>query len=244
MTVVGVLATSALSLRIAAAEPADDAESGRTSSRSTGAIEGTIIYRPDPLRPWRYARYYVADRERGELAEAVVALAPTAPWERDPTVEPGVTVIDQKNFQFKPETIAIRAGDRIHFTNSDAEVHNVQTFHPLHQFNVNMPSHGEHVESFAHAGGLKRPYRIGCVYHSDMRAWVYVFDHPYFRVTSGDGRFRLRDVPPGEYALEMAHPAGELKWSRAVEIRPGQTTRLDIVVSPDDKVDAARKSKP
>ena len=41
--------------------------------------------------------------------------------------EPATTVIDQKDFRFIPETVAIRAGDSVKFTNSDPQLHNVRT---------------------------------------------------------------------------------------------------------------------
>jgi hypothetical protein len=106
----------------------------------------------------------------------------------------------------------------------------------LHPFNVNMPAGGEHLETFARAGGLRRPYRIGCAYHSAMRAWVFVFDHPHFQVTDTNGRFRLTDVATGNYKLEMVHPAGALRWNQTIDVKPGQTTRVAIVVSPDNQV--------
>lgn len=198
-----------------------------------GSVEGTVIYRADAKRPWRYARYYVKDRRGGQLAEAVVALK-SAAVPRDPSDEPVTLVVDQKNFQFTPETAAIRSGDHVKFLNSDNEVHNVRTVHRRHSFNANIPPGGEHVETFEHAGGVRMPYRIGCVYHSAMRSWIYVFDHPYYQVTSTDGRFRLTNVPPGEYVLEMIHPAGQLQIRRKINVEPGKTTQLDLVVSPDD----------
>ena len=152
--------------------------------------------------------------------------------------KPQTIVIDQKDFRFDPETVAIRAGDLVKFTNSDNAVHNVRTINPLHSFNVNMQSGGKHEEKFDRASGIRRPYRLGCDYHSSMRAWVFVFAHPYFQVTKADGKFRLDDVPPGDYDLEMAHPAGELKWTQKIKVTSGETTKIDIQVSPDDKTDA------
>ena len=100
------------------------------------------------------------DRDKGHLAEAVVALE-TAPVERGPSDKAATVVVDPKDFQFTPETAAIRAGDRVKFLNSDTAVHNVQTFHPEHAFNINMPSGGEHVETFQRAGALTSPTAWG-----------------------------------------------------------------------------------
>ncbi len=228
----GVLTVCMTHGRLIAEEPAS-AEPQAPVSRSTGSVEGTVIYREDARRPWRYARYYVKDRQQGQLAEAVVALkSPAVP--REPSDKPATVVVDQQNFQFIPETLAIRAGDRVKFLNSDKEVHSVRTSDSRHSFNTSMPSGGEHVETFRRAGGIRLPYQIGCAYHSAMRAWIYVFDHPYYQLTSTDGRFRLANIPAGEYVLEMVHPAGQLRSSRKIKVEAGKTTQLDIVVSPDD----------
>jgi plastocyanin len=197
-----------------------------------GAIEGVVLYRADATRPWRYSRYYIKDPRQGQLAEAVIAISsPTLPPQPAGKLEPAV--IDQKDFQFTPETIAIRAGQSVKFLNSDKELHNVNSFQPKHSFNVVMPAGGEHVEKFALAGGIARPHRIGCVYHSAMRSWIYVFDHPWYQVTAADGRFRLSGIPPGEYKLEMAHAAGQLRWSQRVVVKAGETVQAEIRVSPD-----------
>jgi hypothetical protein len=38
-----------------------------------------------------------------------------------------------------------------------------------------------------------------------MSAWVRVFNHPYFAVTATDGRFAIRNLPPGQYRLKAWH---------------------------------------
>jgi plastocyanin len=204
-----------------------------------GTIEGVVRYQPDPARPWRYARYYVKRLASGELAEAVVALravrggslTPSGPATRPPQT----VVIDQKDFTFQPETVVIRQGDSVQFTNSDGATHNVQANSEIASFNVTMPGGGSHTVTFDKAGGIRRPVQVGCVFHSAMRAWVFVFDHPYYQLTGSDGRFQLRDVPPGEYELEVVHPSGELATRQRVTVRAGQRLTLDIRLTPADK---------
>lgn len=193
-----------------------------------------MFYQADAQRPWRYARYYIKQAKTGELAEAVVALRAKRQAADDRGDE--TVVIDQQNFQFLPETVAIRAGDSVKFTNADQTTHNVQASGDIATFNVTMPGGGQQTVRFDKAGGTRQPVQVGCVFHSAMRAYVFVFDHPWFQVTPASGKFRLAGVPPGEYDLEMAHPAGGLRWRKRVIVKPGETSRVDIRVSPDDKM--------
>src|SRR5439155_15922072 len=135
-----------------------------------------------------YARYYVKQPKTGELAEAVVALR--AKPVVDAAWQPQTIVIDQQNFQFTPDTVVIRRGDSVKFTNADQATHNVQSSSDVASFNVNMPGGGEHVVRFDRAGGVRQPVQIGCVFHSAMRAWIFVFDHRLFQMTSASGKFR------------------------------------------------------
>jgi len=206
---------------------------GAAEPERVGAVEGTVSYQADAGRPWRYARYYVKQAKTGELAEAVVALRskPAADGARSAET----VTIDQQNFQFTPETVAIRRGDSVRFTNADTATHNVQSSSEIATFNVNMPGGGEQTIKFDKAGGVRQPVQVGCVFHSAMRAFIFVFDHPWYQVTPASGKFKLAGVPPGDYDLEMAHPAGGLAWRKRVEIKSDETLKVDIRVSPDDK---------
>lgn len=216
---------------LAAPLPQAQAESRESS---TGSIRGTVVYEADRDRPWRLGRYYVRGGKSGMLAESVVAIADRRLRVQRSGETPRTIDIDQKNFQFTPETVAIRAGDSIRFLNSDGQVHNVRTEHARKSLNVNLPAKGEHVEAFPGAGGLSHPYRIGCVFHSSMRAWIYVFDHPWFTTTGTDGGFFFEDVPAGDYQLEVVHPAGDLRARQAVTVRAGETLEVEFVLTPDN----------
>ena len=204
-------------------------------AEQTGVIEGTVTYRSDTKRPWRYGRYYIKEAASGELAEAVVALRGKKLSGSAAPTEPASVTIDQKNFQFVPETVIVRVGDSVTFTNSDDAQHNVRASGRIADFNVTVGRGQSHTVTCDKAGGVKDPIEVGCIFHSSMRAWVFVFDHPYFQLTGEDGKFRLEGVPPGKYDLEMRHPAGELRWRQEVDVRAGETLPVDIAVSPDDK---------
>jgi plastocyanin len=204
------------------------------SGAETGIVEGIIKYAPDSKRAWKFSRYYIQNTKSGSLAEAVVALEAAGLGKLAPLNSPKKCAMDQINYQFVPETIAIRAGDTVLISNSDDALHNVMSSDGDQPFNVNVVKGKEFAHTFDRAGGLNEPIRLGCVFHGAMRAWIYVFDHPWFKVTGQDGRFRFENVPVGEYTLGVVHPAGKLRSSRRMEVKPNAAISLEILLSPDD----------
>ena len=224
--------------------PALAKSTDRGLSSKTGIIEGTVFYQPDAKRRWRYQRYYVRKPRTGELAEVVVAVSITDDKQEkpdNPHHAGQVAVMDQINYRFVPETLAIRAGDSVRFKNSDEALHNVLSHNGAKPFNVNLVKGGEYVQRFGRAGGLAKPMRLGCVYHGAMQAWIYVFDHPYYEVTGADGKFRLENLPPGKHELALRHAAGGLSWKKQITIEAGKTTRIDIRISPDNLIRSKTK---
>lgn len=50
-------------------------------------------------------------------------------------------------------------------------------------------------------------YEVACEQHPWSRAWVLVFDHPYYAMTTADGSFSMSGVPPGTYRMRVWHPS-------------------------------------
>lgn len=203
------------------------------NTTATGTIQGTVKYVSDPQHPWRLGRYYIRNVKSGELAEAVVAISKRGLKATAEEREPVTVVVDQKDFQFTPETTVIRVNDRVRFLNSDNHAHNVKSSHPKFSFNVTMPVGSEHTETFSVASGIIQPFRIDCVFHSEMQAWVFVFDHPWYQVTEADGKFLLNNIPAGEYRLDAFHPAGALRYREAIQVVAGATSKVEIRLQPN-----------
>ena len=51
-----------------------------------------------------------------------------------------------------------------------------------------------------------------------MRAWVFVFEHPYYTLTDADGRFQLGPLPPGRYRVAVRQPDAGFSGERTVEV--------------------------
>jgi hypothetical protein len=60
-----------------------------------------------------------------------------------------------------------------------------------------------------------------------MRAWIQVFDHPYFVVTAGDGRFVLDSIPAGQYHLAAWHPRFGVR-DTVVSVVTGKATEVRV----------------
>ena len=238
-----VLRTGAIAVLVASvcgALRADDADSPAatataSSADTAGTISGTVTYTADPQQPWRYQRYYVKGRDGGPLAEGLVVLRGSHLRNWPEPAESETATVDQLNFQFVPEVLAIRAGDSVRFTNSDTTIHNVRSTAAIAPFNINLEAEDEYVHTFKRAGDVRTPVTLGCVYHGGMRAWIYVFDHPFFQVTEQKGEFRFENVPAGRYTLEMIHPAGQLRWTRPVTVTAGGEQTIPIDVSAAQK---------
>jgi hypothetical protein len=63
---------------------------------------------------------------------------------------------------------------------------------------------------------------IKCDIHGWMRAYVGVFDHPYFAITDINGSFSLPNIPPGEYVIEAWHERLGTQEQRLILGKKGQ----------------------
>jgi hypothetical protein len=70
---------------------------------------------------------------------------------------------------------------------------------------------------------LERPALVHatCELHSWSEAWIAVFDHPYYAVTTPDGAFAIDSIPPGTYRLVVWHERKGTK-EREVVVRAAE----------------------
>jgi plastocyanin len=139
---------------------------------------------------------------KGELADVVVSLKDITGKSTGASAPPAV--LDQKGCVYVPGIFAVQTGQKIIVKNSDQCVHNVHTL-PAQNAPVNlvqMPGGADLTLTF----DKPEPFaKFQCDVHPWMKAWVSVFDHPYFAVSGADGKFTIKNVPPGKYTLEAAH---------------------------------------
>ncbi|PYX86536.1 MAG: hypothetical protein DMG68_15065 [Acidobacteria bacterium] len=142
----------------------------------------------------------------------------------DVPTEPAV--VEQKGCMYQPHVLALRANQKMQVVNHDTTMHNI---HPLptnnREWNKAEPAGTTLEETFTRE---EVAIPVKCNVHPWMRSYIAVFKHPFFAVTSKDGSFDLRNLPPGNYTIQAWHEKlGSLKQN--VNITAGQSKALDFV---------------
>jgi plastocyanin len=112
--------------------------------------------------------------------------------------------LDQNGCVYKPHVMGIMVGQTYRVLNSDGVLHNIHTLPKINkQFNKGMPATlKETTTTFDKPEGV---FQIKCDVHPWMNAWMAVFDHPFFSVTSTDGKYTISGLDPGTYEITAWH---------------------------------------
>jgi plastocyanin len=164
-------------------------------------------------------------RDVPDLLRSVVYLE-SAPRGAFETTDGGRAVMDQRNETFVPHVLAISTGTIVDFPNSDKFYHNVFSLSKTRPFDLGR-----------YAAGNSRPVRfdragivrVFCDIHSHMNAYILVFNHPFFAMTDGEGRYRIENVPPGTYGV-IAWNEGTSSESRPIAVPDGGVAELDFTL--------------
>jgi plastocyanin len=114
-------------------------------------------------------------------------------------------VLDQKGCLYEPQILAIQTGQKLTVRNSDPCVHNVHS--------TSKAGNVEH-NDVQMSGGADLNYtfdkpelfmKFQCDVHPWMFAWVSLFDNPWYAISGPDGKFVIKDVPPGTYTVVADH---------------------------------------
>ena len=68
---------------------------------------------------------------------------------------------------------------------------------------------------------------VSCQLHPWAKAWILVFDHPYFGVSEKNGTFSIPDIPPGTYRVKAWHPRLGVT-EQSVTLSAGQPVSLSL----------------
>lgn len=144
-------------------------------------------------------------------------------------------VMDQPCCKFEPHALALREGQVLVVKNSAPVAHNVnyQGFRNAGA-NVLVPAGGTHKIDNLKADKL--PISVACNIHGWMKAYIRVYNHPYYTVTDADGKFEIKDAPAGKYRLVSWHegsgwgPGG--RDGMEITIKGGAATEAKLELTP------------
>lgn len=125
---------------------------------------------------------------------------------------------------YNPHVQAMAIGNYLEISNKDAVLHNTHGFLDSKTvFNLAMPLQGQKLKKKMKKEGV---INVKCdAGHTWMNAYVVVFSHPYFAVTNKNGKFEIKDVPPGKYQLKAWHERLGVQ-SQEVDVTSGSKAKV------------------
>jgi hypothetical protein len=155
-----------------------------------------------------------------------------------PPAEPAE--LGQKGCVFIPHVLAVRQGQKLVITSEDPVSHNTNFSGIRNQsWNRVLPPALEGMKQTLDGPNLVAeilPMPVACNIHPWMKAYLAVFDHPYYAVTNAKGEFVLEKVPAGSLQLVSWQefvgygPGG--RQGMTVQVRPGESTEVTVKLAP------------
>jgi plastocyanin len=161
-----------------------------------------------PLHSETPTTHFYVFGKNGEFADVVVSLkdaSGNAITGKSTGASVPTVVLDQKGCLYTPQILAIQTGQKLTVRNSDPCIHNVHT--------TSKGANPEH-NDVQMSGGPDLTYtfdkpemfmKFQCDVHPWMFAWVSIFDSPYYAISGTDGKFVIKNVPPGSYTVVASH---------------------------------------
>ncbi|MGH7864376.1 MAG: carboxypeptidase regulatory-like domain-containing protein [Candidatus Binataceae bacterium] len=208
-----------------------------TSAAAGGTVSGTVKYggAPPPAKKLDITKdknvcalkphfdESLAVASDGGVQYAVVLLKDVK------GAKPATVDYDQKGCSYAPRVIAFAAGSKVNIKNDDGILHNIHSYSTKNPpFNLAQPKFKKVMTV-----EVKQPeiIRVTCDAHGWMKGWWYVTDSPYFAVTDAKGNFTIKDVPPGDYTIEVWQEKLGTE-NQKVKVKAGDTAKADFTLKP------------
>jgi plastocyanin len=135
----------------------------------------------------------------GNLANAVVTITDIKTGKK---MDVKKVTLDQKGCDYLPHVLAFPVGSTVDINNDDGILHNIHTYDAKKNslFNEAQPKFKKTISKKIDTAG---PINVKCDVHGWMDGWMVSAENPYYAVTDKDGTFKLTDVPPGSYTVQV-----------------------------------------
>jgi hypothetical protein len=134
----------------------------------------------------------------GDVENAVVMITDI---KKGKPLIPSEVKLDQRGCEYHPHVLAFPAGSTLEVLNPDGILHNIHSYSKVNSpFNFAQPKFKKTLSVKIDKAEI---INVKCDVHNWMNGWLFAAENPYFSVTDGHGSFKLTDVPPGAYTLQV-----------------------------------------
>jgi hypothetical protein len=138
--------------------------------------------------------------------------------------------MEQTNRRFSPDTLVIQAGSQVSFPNLDPIFHNVFSLSKSKTFDLGYYPKGQtRLVTFSAPGIVY----VDCHLHPNMAGTIVVTPNRWNTKADQDGRFVLKDVPPGNYTIVAWHKVAGF-FRQQVQIVAGRDERVEFLIPIDE----------
>jgi plastocyanin len=145
-----------------------------------------------------------------------------------------VRAVVQKDKRFMPHVLAVPLGATVEFRNEDDFFHNVFSISKPNDFDLGLYKSGALREQVFSTPG---PVHLLCNIHASMNGWLYVSDSPWFAQADATGRFTVKNVPPGQWEVEVWHEWASQSLKQVVTVASGMA-ELALTIDGDRRAPA------
>ncbi len=144
------------------------------------------------------------DGNSGRLANVMVYVESESLQTYDFESPTSPAVLEHRGCQYVPHVLGIRVGQPLVILNSDQTTHNTHPYPKTNpELNQSQPKGGDAIRVTFKRPERFIPFRDN--QHPWEKAYVGVFDHPFFAVSDEQGRFKIEGLPPGQYRVVAWH---------------------------------------
>lgn len=227
--------TVALGIRVGTYRPAvlgaNGSIAGSISLAGTPADDSTVAVNGDSMLCGDSASVTQTSSDGGALGNVLVWIEGVTSGKSLPEVRRETLTIE--NCAFRPRLMAVASGTTINLLSRDHTTYTSRFYRegagvPVDE--IHMVDAGQVVPSEKIAGkpGIVEARRTQ---HPWARAYIAVFDHPYFAVTNERGDFTIDSLPPGTYTAKVWHERLEKPVEQRVVVTPSGTARIDAALT-------------
>lgn len=187
--------------------------------------------------------------EKGELKDVIVMMYLDR-GDDEPAYHPSfeekksaAVTIDNIKCRFEPHVAIVRPGQPITLKNSDSVGHNCNITTLNNAENVNLPANSS-VELVLKESD-KVPGEVKCNMHGWMDSVIFVRDNPYVAVTDAEGKFRIENVPAGDWKFQLWHKkVGYLSDLQVPDKKLGRRGDFEVTIPADETLNLGELKLP